>query len=221
MTSMESETTAHRLGPTRARVLALLQDAGQPLGAREIGERLGMHPNSVRFHLDALTARGLALRDSEPRTTPGRPKVTYAATATSPDVTSRRYRLLATVLAEFVQDQLREPAAAAEQTGRAWSRSMALPERSGPASEREAMDTLVSTLGDVGFDCRAVADPELPRVEISQCPFLEVAADHQEVVCSIHLGLMRGVLEQVRAPIAVRELEPLVEPSLCVAHLGH
>jgi predicted ArsR family transcriptional regulator len=40
------------------------------------------------------------------------------------------------------------------------------------------------------------------------------------VVCPIHLGLMRGVLESAGASVAVDDLAPFVEPDLCVAHLS-
>lgn len=38
-------------------------------------------------------------------------------------------------------------------------------------------------------------------------------------MCSLHLGLMRGALKEVRAPLGVDRLEPFVGPSLCLAHL--
>lgn len=52
------------------------------------------------------------------------------------------------------------------------------------------------------------------------CPFLEAAEPHQDVICSIHLGLMRGMLAEADAPLVAKRLDPLVEPSLCVAHLS-
>jgi predicted ArsR family transcriptional regulator len=55
---------------------------------------------------------------------------------------------------------------------------------------------------------------------VSHCPFLEVAEEHEDVVCAMHLGLMRGVLERREAPLGVRDLEPLVAPGLCLAHLS-
>lgn len=214
------EDETERMGPSRARVLALLQDAGEPMAAHDVGDRLGMHVNSVRFHLDALTARGLAVRGLETRDTPGRPKVTYAATAASPRVTRRRYQLLADVLATFLTEHVPDPAAAAEQTGRAWSRALEVPaRRRGRSTEEDALDVLVGTLDDVGFESRAVEDAGALRIEVSHCPFLEVAEEHEDVVCAMHLGLMRGVLERRGAPLGVRDLEPLVEPGLCLAHL--
>jgi predicted ArsR family transcriptional regulator len=40
------------------------------------------------------------------------------------------------------------------------------------------------------------------------------------VICALHLGLMRGALARMRAPVSVDRLDPFVEPSLCVAHLS-
>ena len=42
----------------REEVLEVLRSAVGPLGIAEIAERLGVHPNTVRFHLNALTRAG-------------------------------------------------------------------------------------------------------------------------------------------------------------------
>ena len=57
------------------------------------------------------------------------------------------------------------------------------------------------------------------RLCLRQCPFREVAEHHQDVICSLHLGLMRGALARMRAPVTAERLDPFVEPSLCVARL--
>ena len=44
--------------------------------------------------------------------------------------------------------------------------------------------------------------------------------DYPEVACSIHLGLMYGLLAEVDAPLEVDRLDPFVEPALCVASLS-
>lgn len=215
------DDNAHGLGPTRTQVLALLQDAGRPMTADEVGQRLDMHPNSVRFHLDALATRKDVVRDREPRSTPGRPRVTYAATPEAPRVARRRFLLLAQLLAGLVGEHLADPAAATEEAGRAWSQSLPLPVRpGGTATEAEALDLVTDSLEEAGFESRAVDDRDGLRIEVTHCPFLEVASDNQHVVCSLHLGLMRGVIERLRAPITVQGLEPLVEPGLCRARLS-
>lgn len=67
------------------------------------------------------------------------------------------------------------------------------------------------------------ADPEPETCEVitlRHCPFLEVAQEHQEVACSVHLGLMQGALAEMRAPLTVRTLIPFAGPSRCVAQLA-
>lgn len=216
-TGADSDAQPYGLGPTRARVLAQLQDVGAALAASELGDRLGLHPNSVRFHLDALVQEGLVVREREPRTTPGRPRVRYAANPAAPPVARRSYRQLSEMLAAFMHEELPDPGAAAERVGRGWSSALPVPDQ---PDEDAALATLVTALDEIGFDSHVVDTPESFRVEVTHCPFLEVAERHDPVVCSIHLGLMRGVLDRMEAPIAVRDLQPLVEPSRCLAHLS-
>ncbi len=51
------------------------------------------------------------------------------------------------------------------------------------------------------------------------CPFLELARRHPEVVCRIHLGLMRGALAELGATTRAGGLESFVRDDLCVARL--
>ncbi|MGV0834777.1 helix-turn-helix transcriptional regulator [Mycolicibacterium thermoresistibile] len=226
MTTMDSANQSGRddptygLGPTRARVLALLQDAGDPMTAATIGVRLGLHANSIRFHLDALTTDGLVVRHREERASPGRPRVLYAAARSAPPVARRSYRLLAEVLTVLLIETLPDPAAAAERAGRSLAGSLRSGDDPVPRPrEQEALQTLVGTLDRIGFESRVVDEPNSLRLEVSHCPFLEVAMAHHDVVCAVHLGLIRGILERVHAPVGAETLEPLVEPSRCIAHL--
>lgn len=204
------------LGPTRARVLGALEESGRALSAAELGRLLEIHPNSARFHLEALTTAGLVRRGREGRNAPGRPKVLYTVTPAARSG-ERRYQFLSEILTDLVQDAVPDAPAAAERVGRAWSRDR--PRAKPIGTEDEALSTLVGELDEVGFVSRVVDEPESLRVEVSHCPFLEVAQGHNDVVCSLHLGMMRGVLDEVDAPLSVRELQPLVEPGLCLAHL--
>ena len=53
---------------------------------------------------------------------------------------------------------------------------------------------------------------------LRRCPFLDVAREHQDVVCSIHLGLMRGALDEL-GDVQARDLIPWARPDAYVAHL--
>lgn len=201
-------------------MLTLLEDAGVALTANEVAERLGIHGNTARFHLEALEESGLVVRSIQGRSTPGRPRVLFAATADAPADDRRSYPLLAEMLAGFLADQLPDAATASEAAGVAWGRYLAEPTPPfQKVDEAEAVEALVGRLGQVGFDSHAAEDDGGLRLEINHCPFLEVASRHRNVVCAMHLGLIRGVLEQTRAPLTADSLEPLVEPSRCIAHL--
>ena len=85
----------------------------------------------------------------------------------------------------------------------------------------EAIAKLTAIMEELGFAPQAeAADHEGQyRLRLRQCPFREVAEHHRDVICSLHLGLMRGALDRMRAPVTADRLDPFVEPSLCVARL--
>jgi predicted ArsR family transcriptional regulator len=209
------------LRESRARVLDLLRAAGRPLGVQEIAEQAGLHPNTARFHLDALVDAGLAAREPQPRETPGRPSMVYRVTEADGPTGQRRYRLLAEMLTSMIAGVMPEPAEAAEEAGREWGRY--LTEQPPPfqrVNAGEAMERLTEALAEIGFAPEVVPEGEGYRLRLHQCPFREVAERHQGVVCSLHLGLMQGVLEQLRAPVTADRLLPFAEPSVCIADLS-
>ncbi len=209
------------LGRSRADVLDMMRAADGPLGVREVAQRMGLHPNTARFHLEALVEAGLAVRETENRETPGRPRIGYRTVADGP-AGRRRYRLLAEMLTSLIAGTMPEPGRAAEDAGREWGAY--LTEQPPPyqrLSAAEAIAKLTAIMAEVGFAPQAEAgdsDGEY-RLCLRQCPFREVAKHHQDVICSLHLGLMRGALARMRAPVTADRLEPFVEPSLCVASL--
>ena len=209
------------LGQSRERVLAVLQNSGQPLGVGDIAAQVDLHPNTARFHLDALVEAGLATRVSEDRDVPGRPRALYAASPDSSRVGRRSYRLLAEILASYLAGHEEHPELAARQAGEAWGHFLA--DRPRPfqrTTAAGATDQLVDVLDSIGFAPEAVTQGRAQEILLHQCPFREVAEAHREVVCSIHLGLMQGVLAELDAPLDATRLDAFVEPGLCVARLA-
>ncbi|WP_448062858.1 hypothetical protein [Cellulomonas hominis] len=98
-----------------------------------------------------------------------------------------------------------------------------------PVDDAGVVDRLVGLLDDIGFAPRVdVADKEAVSefaasdatvVELHRCPFVEVAREHRDVVCAVHLGLLRGALDQMHAPPTTVRLEPFVRPDLCLVRL--
>jgi predicted ArsR family transcriptional regulator len=216
----EPDPAFSMLGETRSSVLEVLQDTGAQLGVNDVATRLSLHPNTVRFHLDALLASGLVDSEAEQRDLPGRPRTLYSANANSASAGRRNYRLLAEILASSMAAQTSHPREVAINAGREWGRYLG----EGPppfkrVDANEATRRLVTAMEDIGFAPEAVTKGRRRQVLVHRCPFREVAQEHPEVVCSIHLGLMNGLLAELDAPLEVDRLDPFVEPSQCVASL--
>ena len=65
----------------------------------------------------------------------------------------------------------------------------------------------------------AVKESAERKILLHHCPFREVAESNQRVVCAVHLGMLKGALAEMGAPLQATRLEPFVKPTLCIAHL--
>jgi predicted ArsR family transcriptional regulator len=213
--------SAYVLGQTRSRVWALLRQAADPLSVTDVADGVGLHPNTARFHLDGLVETGLAERAIEDRRVPGRPRTLYTASPDAAPTGRRSYRLLSEILTTFLSSQVAQPAKAAVKAGAAWGRYLA--EKPAPFQRVDAAHAtrqLVSVLDVVGFAPEAATAGGRRRILLHHCPFREVAESHGDIICSLHFGLMQGLLSELDAPLQADRLDPFVEPSLCVVQLS-
>jgi len=216
----DSDQMAPALGSSRSRVLGVLREAGEPVGVQDMATQTGLHVNTARFHLDALVDAGLVERQIEERTQPGRPRVVFTAAPAASPALQPNYRLLAEMLTGLIANILPESEQTAVETGESWGRYLA--PRPAPLQRVDALEGILrlsTVLADAGFAPAQMSDFPAPVIGLRHCPFREIAVEHPELVCSLHLGLIRGVLREVRAPLTAERLEPFVEPSLCLAHL--
>jgi len=186
-----------------------------------IAEVLGVHPNTVRFHLDSLVGDGQVEQVELGRKGPGRPPLMFRAVRQMDRGGTRHYRLLAEILAAAIAAE-RDPRAKAVAAGRVWGRKLDSTLQSPPAnptSADEAVDHLVEALDELGFAPERRTTNGEQQIGLRHCPFLELAENLTDVVCPVHLGFMQGAMESWGAPVSVDRLEPFVEPDLCLAHL--
>jgi predicted ArsR family transcriptional regulator len=210
--------------PVRARLLEVLRDESD-LDTAALAERLELHVNTVRTHLNLLEEAGLVEAIVEDRDRPGRPKLLYRAVTderpSAPIPGEGGYRFLAQILASYLDATSEDSSAAAEQAGHAWG-SFVIdkpPPFSTPDAD-EAITQLVDLLDRFGFAPQLDRnDPASPQIVLRRCPFLEVAREHQDVVCAVHLGLMRGALEELGVDVQARDLIPWADPETCITHL--
>ncbi|MFI5507469.1 helix-turn-helix transcriptional regulator [Mycobacterium sp. NPDC051804] len=217
MSRSSTVSAASQPSGRREDVLAVLRDAVGAMTIVDIAEHLEVHPNTVRFHLEALVADGRAERVEPDHKSQGRPPQMYRAVAGMDPGGSRRYQMLAEILTVALAGDP-ESSAKALAAGRAWADRIARPTRTKPGV-RASVNRLIGLLDDLGFaPQRRDTDGEV-QVGLRHCPFLELVDEARSVVCPIHLGLMQGAMTMWRAPVAVDRLEPFAEPGLCLAHL--
>ena len=211
-------------GARRRQILEAIHRSPAPLCASEIAGRAGIHPNTARFHLDALMADGVVERmPAEPRG-PGRPRVVYRARPGMALGGERRYRVLAEILLGYLASVTSggTAATAAADAGRAWGEHV-IP-RSAQLHDvgcAEAVARVLMMLDELAFAPETVAggDDVPAQVRLRHCPFLELAEDHSDIVCSLHLGLIQGAFAGLRSPMTASELIPFGEPHACLVRL--
>ncbi|MBI3688596.1 MAG: helix-turn-helix domain-containing protein [Actinobacteria bacterium] len=221
----EEVSRTHRVlaAASRQSLLATLRATDRSLSVPEAARAVGLHRNTVRFHLDLLVSVGLAERVIEQRSTPGRPKVLYRARpepAARPvgAPTDEGYRALAQLLAEHLS-ATPDAALAAQSAGRNWTTAQGdgLPHA---ATAEEAVSAVTALMARLGFDPAPDTTPD--RIVLRRCPFADLAREHRAVVCGVHLGMIEGTLQQIKAPVAVSEFEPFTndDPLSCVVRLA-
>ena len=181
---------------TRAALFALLGELRRAAGTAELAERLGLHPNGVRVHLERLQDAGLVarVRARQPR---GRPRDawTIAPEARPGSAPPRAYEDLGRWLARVLQSR-RTSLRGIEQTGREIGRELAPAEGGGDAQ------ALLPVLTALGFQ-PVVQDDDRDRVTfcLRNCPYRAAVHENRPAICTLHRGLTRGLLD-VLAPDA-------------------
>ena len=202
-------------------MLEVLQEAKAPLDARELGTRVGLRLNTVRSHLRILAEAGLVSTRREERTRPGRPRVLYEAAAEPLDARAlASYRLLAQILASYLAGAERDPSARAEEAGRVWGAHLVhKPPPFTSISKQETIDEVVRLHEQFDFRPQLREAKSGQELLLKRCPFQEVASTYQAVICSVHLGLLRGALAELGTGVEADRLEPFAEPGACIAHV--
>ncbi len=194
--------------PTGAqgRVLAVLAQRDSPTPLAELVEITGLHENTLRGHLDALHQAGHVSRLRATPSGRGRPAWSYVAREAP-------YAALALALSRGLENN---PGATAGEAGasggRAWGEQLReLFDEDG----RSPDERLMLALEHVGFGPEISADRT--SVRLTRCPFIDTARTHPEAVCSVHLGLITGVLGR---PLDRAALQPFAEPGACLVTLA-
>ena len=200
------------LTPGRAAILQLLADQPQPPRLAALARASGLHPNTVREHLEALVADGWVRRIRGEPQGRGRPAWRYESVE---ERGRDEYAGLATALAAAIARTSPAPSETARFAGEEWGRELARDRGGDPESPEEAREEVVAMLDDLGF--APAADPErTDLVRLTRCPLLEAAHRYPGVVCEVHRGIVSGALATYGADPDGTDLVPFAEPGACL-----
>lgn len=212
------DTSRHRAlaAASRVHLLELVRSAGNGLTAAEATKASGLHPSTVRAHLDQLTTSGLLTRERVRDGSPGRPAWRYRAVAQPESEADRPYRDLASALIGHIGRSENDPYAAGVRAGRDWGRTLAA-----RLGQVDPIDGLVQVLGGLRFTPTVAArrGARSAVIHLRTCPFLPLAQASPDVVCGVHLGLISGALSVLGASGVETSLEPFALPGACVVRV--
>jgi len=206
---------------TRYAMYRELASSTAPLSAQDLADAIGLHPNTVRLHLDRLRDAGVVESETVHRGTVGRPQHRYSLAPGAPGLgfDPPAHALLAGLFAALAE-RIGADADDAADTGFAWGLDAGRRTRA-----RSCAPALVAELSRLGFEPVATdavgdATPDEPaqgasvRIDFLHCPFRELAEAYPELVCNLHRGLCEGVVEEIGGG-SVEDFSTLYDPEPC------
>jgi predicted ArsR family transcriptional regulator len=178
---------------TRYAIYLELARSAVPLATADVAETLGLHPNTVRPHLERLRDLGLLEVQSDNRGAVGRPHHRYSLAPNAPSfgLEPPTFPVLADML-------LRTASLAGAEGSEANQAGREQGARDGARAEGGAcLESLVAELDRLGFDPAVAGDEEAATIAFAHCPFQALAQANPELVCGLHRGLVEGFVDAV------------------------
>lgn len=227
------------LSPAVAAVLEHLSTQAEPVSVGALAAMTGLHSNTVREHLETLIAAGFAAKEQAFSRGRGRPAWLYFDTAGAAASNAPEYAGLASALAAHIHRTSDAPRSDGVAAGIDWGRQLAedfagedaVADGQAPAADGQtpaARDRVVSLLDELGFspetesagsDSSDEYCDDVAHVRLTRCPLLSAAHQYPDIVCGVHLGLVRGALDVFGDEVSESQLEPFAEPGACRLHL--
>lgn len=199
---------------TRYAIYLEIARASSPLSTADISDVLGLHPNTVRPHLERMREVGLLDVEADSRGSVGRPQHRYSISSEAPSLGLEppAFPLIAALLAEVATvlgPDSEDVAAVGREQGA---------EAAGARGGR-CIDALVAELSDLGFDPAVADDGAATTIAFTHCPFRELAEAYPELVCHLHRGIVEGFVERLGGA-RVEEFATLMDRDPCRVELA-
>jgi predicted ArsR family transcriptional regulator len=205
--------------PVRRELYRHVAARPEPVSRDEAARVLGVARHVAKFHLDRLVDEGLLAaeyRRPPGRSGPGagRPAKLYRAVGDlAVSLPERHYDLAGRLLvrAVAVATQTGSPIAETlDQVAGEAGRSL-VTEQSSIGRPVDTFACVTDLLDRCGYESNVDGD----RVELTNCPFHDLAEENRDLVCGMNVAFVRGILDAAPDVEASAHLEP-APPRCCV-----
>ncbi|MBK5268611.1 MAG: helix-turn-helix domain-containing protein [Acidimicrobiia bacterium] len=189
---MSLQEQARALGDhTRHRIFRYVADAARPVDVPELTKHFGLNHNAIRQHLAKLVTAGLLTQTTRPSGGPGRPRLVFRVDpgADGRWGTAGPYQRLSLLLISVLTSD-----STPEEVGRLAGRQL---EVAVADPGRSQMDALGEAIARGGFDPSRRQRGDRVEFVLATCPFAEAAGADADTICGLHLGLARGLADQL------------------------
>lgn len=178
---------------TRYAIFLEVARAPAPVATADVATSLDLHPNTVRPHLERMRDVGLLEVQSDARGGVGRPQHRYSLAADAPSLglDPPTFPLLAGMLMRMAA-----MAGAHADDALGVGRDQGRADGVGRAGD-DCVAVVQERLGTLGFDPAAVLDDDGATIAFTHCPFRDLAEQRPDLLCSLHRGLVEGMVEAV------------------------
>lgn len=182
---------------TRYAIYLFLAESNAAQTTAQIADHLGLHPNTVRPHLERMRDVGLLDVSVDGRGEVGRPQHRYSVSSSAPSLGLEPPAVHE--LSKLVFSMAKHVGATpgdAYDVGydRGTDRATAY------ASALSSLEALVAELDRLGFDPAVDGgdhDDDTAVVSFNRCPFQIQVDEYPELVCSLHRGMVTGMIDEL------------------------
>lgn len=207
--------------PTRFSIYEYITQAHRDVTVQEIAEEFNIHPNVARLHLSKLEDVEMLKSENKKTGKGGRPSRLYRLSDEVIELNFpfRDYRLLAKIAIETMRSLGKEAETALQETGRRYATELVETQLAKGKLTKEQLtfdnkvEILKTTSSMLGFYPEIFIKNENNSLlfQIYNCPFKEVAMQHRDETCDMHVTFINGLLEALFDDVDVKLVQNMLD----------
>lgn len=207
--------------PTRYYIYNYISTKHQEVTVQEIADNFNIHPNVARLHLTKLEDVNMLVSQTRKTGKGGRPSRLYRLSGEVIQLhfPYRDYQLLSKIAIETMSTLGEVGQKALYDTGRKFGLELIEQQlsRNMQSVDQLSFDEKInivktaSTIAGLSPDFQISEDKKKVHFQIFNCPFKEVAQEHMENVCEMHVQFLKGMFQALFSDIELLEGENMLK----------